>query len=124
MGGEGHDKVIIQGAEADWTTTDTEDGKWTIYKNAKTGAEYKVSVDVEEITFESVKAVEAISEEDKAKIDAWIQANDLNEYGDPKDTNYLGGTPLFDESNPEGGYPDRYHYIVATNPDKPWNIAN
>jgi len=31
------------------------------------------------------------------KIKQWIKKYDLNEYGDPKGTAYMGGTPLFNE---------------------------
>lgn len=48
-------------------------------------------------------------------IDRWIAENDLNRYGDPKGTVYLGGTPLFDEKI--GRYVDRYEYIYLNHPD-------
>jgi hypothetical protein len=48
-------------------------------------------------------------------IDAWIEANGLNEFGDPIDTAYLGGTPLFDEAT--GKYTDRIDYILANHPE-------
>ncbi len=51
-------------------------------------------------------------------IDRWINANNLNKYGDPKDTMYAGGTPLFNESS--GERIDRYEYIKNQHPDKPW----
>lgn len=57
-----------------------------------------------------------ISEE--ALIDAWLEGNNLNQYGDPKDTMYLGGTPLFDERT--GTRIDRYEYIKRNHPNKPW----
>ena len=60
-----------------------------------------------------------ISEAEKAKIDAWIIENDLNQYGDPKDIFYLGGTPLFDEKT--GRSIDRYEYIFKNHPDRPWS---
>lgn len=60
----------------------------------------------------------AISPDEKAQIDIWIEKNDLNFYGDPKDTAYAGGTPLFDEST--GTYIDRYEYIMNNHPDHPW----
>jgi len=43
----------------------------------------------------------------------------LNEYGEPADTLYAGGTPLFDEST--GTTMDRYDYIKKNHPDAPWN---
>jgi len=59
-----------------------------------------------------------IFEAEKAKIDAWIIENNLNQYGDPKDIFYLGGTPLFDEKT--GRSIDRYEYILKNHPDQPW----
>lgn len=59
------------------------------------------------------------SDEEKQKIDAWIQANNLNIYGDSKDMMYAGGTPLFNESS--GEKIDRYDYIISRHPDRPWN---
>ncbi|MBI4084419.1 MAG: hypothetical protein HY431_00795 [Candidatus Levybacteria bacterium] len=56
--------------------------------------------------------------EEQKQIDAWIKENNLNSYGDPKDTVYAGGTPLFNEST--GAYTDRYDYIAQQRPDKPW----
>ncbi|MGA1843966.1 MAG: hypothetical protein ACMUIS_05330 [bacterium] len=51
----------------------------------------------------------------KADIDRWIEENGLNKYGDPKDTVYTGGTPLFDETT--GKSMDRYHYILKRHPE-------
>lgn len=60
-----------------------------------------------------------VSDIEKARIDAWIATNGLNQYGDAADTMYLGGTPLFNERT--GEVTDRYVYIVSKNPTKPWN---
>lgn len=59
-----------------------------------------------------------ISDAEKAKIEAWIIENDLNQYGDPKDIFYLGGTPLFNEKT--GRSIDKYEYILKNHPDRPW----
>jgi hypothetical protein len=59
-----------------------------------------------------------ISFEEKQLIEAWIVENDLNQYGDPKDTVYIGGTPLFDERT--GETIDKYEYILRNHPDRPW----
>jgi len=56
-----------------------------------------------------------ISEVMKKRVDQWIQENNLNEYGDPKTTQYLGGTPLFDEFT--GTQRDRYEYILENHPE-------
>jgi len=61
----------------------------------------------------------AVSLNEKAKIQKWILDNGLNEYGDPIDTMYAGGTPLFDEST--GETMSRYDYILKNYPDRPWN---
>lgn len=60
-----------------------------------------------------------VSDAEKARIDAWIVANNLNQYGDSADTMYLGGTPLFNERT--GEVTDRYVYIVSKNANRPWN---
>jgi hypothetical protein len=60
-----------------------------------------------------------ITADEKSKIDAWIKTNDLNEYGDPKDTMYTGGTPLFDETTGEST--DRYDYVIKKYLQRPWN---
>lgn len=65
------------------------------------------------------KESEKISQEEKEKIEKWILQNDLNEYGDPKDTIYAGGTPLFNEATGEKIY--RFQYILSQHPERPWN---
>jgi hypothetical protein len=52
-----------------------------------------------------------LTAEDKAKIDGWIIGQGLNEYGDPKDIAYAGGTPLFNEVT--GETIDKYEYILT-----------
>ncbi len=59
-----------------------------------------------------------ISFEKNQQIEAWIIENDLNQYGDPKDTVYIGGTPLFNEMTGESI--DKYEYILRNHPNKPW----
>lgn len=59
------------------------------------------------------------SSAEKAEIEAWIEANNLNEYGDPEGTMYTGGTPLFNEQT--GERIGRYQYIKSTHPDEPWS---
>jgi hypothetical protein len=49
------------------------------------------------------------------RIDEWIARNNLNPYGDSKDTMYFGGTPLFDERT--GVTEDRYSYILRRHPE-------
>lgn len=56
-----------------------------------------------------------IDEALKRKIEAWIQKQNRNEYGDEKGTVYIGGTPLFDEKT--GEWKDRYEYILERHPE-------
>ncbi len=58
---------------------------------------------------------ESLTNEAKRRIDQWLEQQNLNQYGDPKDTMYAGGTPLFDESTGEGK--DRYEYILEKHPE-------
>ena len=59
-----------------------------------------------------------ISSEEKGLIEAWIEENDLNQYGDSQDTMYTGGTPLFNERTGESI--DKYEYILGNHTQKPW----
>ena len=56
-----------------------------------------------------------MTQDQKKWIDQMIKRMDLNEYGDPKDTMYAGGTPLFNEKS--GDKQDRYEYIVKKHRD-------
>lgn len=56
-----------------------------------------------------------IDDETKRRVDAWIRQHGLNDYGDPKDTIYAGGTPLFSERT--GTAMDRYEYILRNHPE-------
>jgi hypothetical protein len=51
-------------------------------------------------------------------IDKWLKENQLNFYGDPLDTVYTGGTPLFDETT--GTSISRFNYLMEKFPDQPW----
>jgi hypothetical protein len=57
----------------------------------------------------------ALDNATKARIDRWIKENGLNPYGDPPDTMYMGGTPLFDERT--GQSRDKYEYILSKHPE-------
>lgn len=65
-----------------------------------------------------LKPMEPLSESEKKLIEQWLKENDLNEFGDPKDTIYTGGTPLFDERT--GRTIDKFEYIIGNHKDKPW----
>lgn len=56
-----------------------------------------------------------IDEQTKQKIDRWIKASGRNEYGDPQDAVYPGGSPLFDMRT--GRLRDRYEYILSKHPE-------
>lgn len=56
-----------------------------------------------------------LTPEQKAEIDARIAQEGLNEFGDPNDTVYMGGTPLFSEMT--GQSIERYEYILQNHPD-------
>ncbi len=56
----------------------------------------------------------SVSETIKQKIEAWIEREGRNQYGDPPDTVYAGGNPLFDERT--GQMKDKYEYILERHP--------
>ncbi|HIE50251.1 MAG TPA: hypothetical protein EYP85_00705 [Armatimonadetes bacterium] len=56
-----------------------------------------------------------IDEYMKRRIDRWIKRANRNCFGDPKDTMYTGGTPLFNERT--GERLDRYRYILDRHPE-------
>jgi hypothetical protein len=58
---------------------------------------------------------EDLSIELKEKIDVWLENNNYNRYGDPIDTMYTGGTPLFNEATGESL--GRFSYILSKHPD-------
>lgn len=70
-----------------------------------------------DIPLEPINA-SSVSVDEQQQIEAWIVTNDLNQYGDAKDTVYAGGTPLFNEVT--GEYTDRYDYIAQQHSGKPW----
>ncbi len=55
------------------------------------------------------------------KISRWKIENKLNEFGDPFDTFYTGGTPLFDETIGEQIELDEY--LLRNHPTRPWNYT-
>ena len=56
-----------------------------------------------------------LTRDQKRYIDDRIKREGLNEYGDPKDTMYAGGNPLFDMMT--GSTRDRYEYILDNHRD-------
>jgi hypothetical protein len=61
-----------------------------------------------------------VSTTEKQLIDTWLSNNTdtLNRFGDPIDTVYTGGNPLFNEENEL--ISDLYDYIKTQNPTNPW----
>jgi hypothetical protein len=57
----------------------------------------------------------SLTPEQKSRIEEIIRKKGLNEFGDPKGTVYMGGTPLFNEMT--GKTIDRYDYIIKNHPD-------
>ncbi len=53
--------------------------------------------------------------DDKQKIEEWLKKNKLNRFGDPMDTYYAGGTPLFNEKT--GQSIERFSYILKNHPE-------
>lgn len=62
-----------------------------------------------------------ISENEKQQIDVWRLKNNLNEYGDPVNTQYQEN-PLNDKTT--GEIIDRYRLILNKFPERPWNKNN
>lgn len=56
-----------------------------------------------------------LTDQQRKWIDEIIRKRGLNEFGDPPDTVYAGGTPLFDMRT--GEMMDRYTYIVKHHRD-------
>lgn len=56
-----------------------------------------------------------VDDRTRQRIDRWIAGNGLNPYGDPPDTMYTGGTPLYNERT--GVLQDRYLYILVRHPE-------
>ena len=51
----------------------------------------------------------------EACLDAWAAEHGLNEYGDPANTLYTGGTPVFDEKS--GRHLSRADYFFMRQPE-------
>jgi len=98
-------------------------GEWLKGWGSKTREEAKEILNKgEEMSEEAVKKLygpaemsKKLTPEEKAKIDGWILGKGLNEYGDPNDTVYAGGTPLFNEAT--GEKIDKYEYILSKHPE-------
>jgi hypothetical protein len=62
----------------------------------------------------SASAAESAKDAGASCLDAWLAGRGLNQYGDPPDTMYPGGTPLFDERT--GQRKERAAYVLAKHP--------
>ncbi len=63
-----------------------------------------------------------LTDNQMAYIDTWLTDNGFNQYGDPKGTTYMGGSPLFDEHS--GAMVDRYEYVLRNHPQLLDQIQN
>jgi hypothetical protein len=63
----------------------------------------------------STTTAASLTDDQKVKIDDWLDKKGLNRYGDDKSAMYKGGTPLFDEAT--GKAIDRYDYILSRYPN-------
>ena len=59
--------------------------------------------------------VQNLSEAQKQAIKDWLNSNKLNDYGDPRDSVYAGGTPLFDEAT--GEIKNRFEHLLEKFPE-------
>jgi len=64
----------------------------------------------------------SFAQNEDALIENWIKENGLNEFGDPPDTFYMGGSPLFNEQTFE--LIERMDYICSKHPNRPWMQPN
>jgi hypothetical protein len=74
-----------------------------------------VRVAILALLLSSCQRVQERAPEPPSCIDAQLAARGLNSFGDPRDTVYAGGTPLFDEKT--GKSRDRRDYIRERHPE-------
>jgi len=74
-----------------------------------------ISTSTEKSTLGGEVKAEDLSTEQKDKIDNWLKENSFNRYGDPIETMYTGGTPLFNEATGESI--ERFEYVLKKLPD-------
>jgi hypothetical protein len=87
--------------------------------NPETG---KYNVRYRNKPYQGDNSTRQIPRQEKCQIDAWLrdyQAKGwVNQFGDPQNTMYAGGNPLFDYAT--GRSRNLYRYIVEQHPDAPW----
>jgi len=66
------------------------------------------------VWFEDVE----LAEQEKVRIDRWIEENNLNRFGESKSKVYVS-FPLVNEVT--GEKIDRYKYIFSKHPNRPWH---
>ena len=82
------------------------------------GQNFEQATGLDEWCWYQTQKLKFSDEKEKVLIEQWIITSGLNKYGDPADTIYVGGTPLFNEAT--GERLDRYDYILKNHPDRPW----
>lgn len=58
---------------------------------------------------------------EEVRLDAWLETQGLNRFGDPPGKMYAGGTPLFNMMT--GELSDRVVHVARKFPARPWNDA-
>jgi len=71
------------------------------------------------LLFFLITGTKACTEDELRVMDIWLESQKLNSYGDPQDTMYAGGSPLFDEST--GVMASRCDYLMGKFAAEPWN---
>lgn len=87
--------------------------------------EYLESMSPNQIWNQESRVLEALQDfnsEAQESVVRWMHRHQLNEYGDPSGTNYLGGTPLFDERS--GAYIPLSEYLIDKASRNPGQIQS
>lgn len=63
---------------------------------------------------DGIRTADSLTEEEKERIDEWLEENGYNRYGDSRNAIYPGGTPLRNEETGESM--GRYEYILKKFP--------
>jgi len=66
-----------------------------------------------------ITGTKACTDEELKTIDAWLESEKLNMFGDSPDMMYAGGNPLFDETT--GETTSRCDYLMSKYSAEPWN---
>jgi hypothetical protein len=60
--------------------------------------------------------------DEQANVDVWLRKRHLNQFGDPKDRMYTGGSPCFDERLGDIVC-DPFSKLNSAFPGRPWNSS-